>query len=119
MLVMQKVDSRVSFDKWVKSHQKEAGAVKSRYVRSSKMWKRQVEVCTFILHYHSIKETYDGPRVVGAMEGVDLLTGKNTYTPAPNSQRHDGMYKLVESNDGCVRSTQWVIDLFDNAPKEK
>lgn len=113
------VDGRVSFDKWVKSHAEEEQA----QIKADMLDTMRVETPSGGMHiYFALpldKETYDGPRVVGAMEGVDLLTGKNTYTPAPNSQRHDGMYKLVESNDGYIREApQWVIDLFDNAQKK-
>ena len=114
------VDGRISFDKWVKSHTEEEQA----QIKADMLDTMRVVTPSNGMHiYFALpldKETYDGPRVVGAMEGVDLLTGKNTYTPAPNSKRHDGMYELVESNDGYIREApQWVIDLFDNAQSKK
>lgn len=110
------VDGRTSFAKWVKSHTEEEQA----QIKADMLDTMRVVTPSGGMHiYFALpldKETYDGPRVVGAMEGVDLLTGKNTYTPAPNSKRHDGIYELVESNDGYIREApQWVIDLFDNA----
>lgn len=110
------VDGRVSFSKWVKTHTEEEQA----QLKADMLDTMRVETPSGGMHiYFALpldKETYDGPRVVGAMEGVDLLTGKNSYTPTPNSKRHDGMYKLANKSDGYIREApQWVVDLFDNA----
>lgn len=64
--------------------------------------------------------SYTGQRSVGAMEGVDLLTGKNSYTPAPDSQREDGKYKLQrKSGEDIKQAPEWVIDLFEQANKQR
>lgn len=113
------VNGGVSFRKWrEEEHSKEEAA----QIKADMLNTMNVATPSGGMHiYFSLPEgkTYDGSRSVGAKEGVDLLTGKNSYTPAPNSKRHDGMYKLVESSDGYImEAPQWVIDLFDSAQEK-
>lgn len=62
------------------------------------------------------KASFTGNRSVGAMSGVDLLTGKNSYVPAPNTQRGDGMYQIYKKSDEYIAvAPQWVLDLFEQA----
>lgn len=112
------VDGRISFDEWIKKHSEEEQAQMYADMRDTMI----VITPSGGLHfYFSLPKgkVYNGSRVVDAMKGVDLLTGKNSYTPAPNSQRHDGIYKLANQNDGYIKETpQWVIDLFDSAQEK-
>lgn len=60
--------------------------------------------------------SFTGNRSVGAMEGVDLLTGKNSYVPAPNTERGDGMYQLHHKSDEYIlQAPSWVLELFEKA----
>lgn len=59
-------------------------------------------------------EEFEGQRTVGAMEGVDLLTGENSYIPAPKSKRGDGYYQLHHtSGDKIKEAPKWLIQLFE------
>ena len=113
------VDGLKSFTKWIKTHSEEEQA---QIIADMEDTMRVVTPSGGMHIYFALppdKKTYNGSRVVDAMGGVDLLTGKNSYTPAPNSNRGDGIYELTESNDGYIRETpQWVIDLFDDAQKK-
>lgn len=63
-------------------------------------------------------KTIEGQRTVGFMEGVDLLMGRNTYVPAPNSERTDGKYQRIEETPETISiAPQWVIELFKETSK--
>lgn len=114
------VDGLKSFTKWIKTHSEEEQAQINADMKDT----MRVITPSGGLHvYFALppdKKTYNGSRVVDAMDGVDLLTGKNSYAPAPNSERSkDGKYELTESSDGYIKEApQWVIDLFDSAQEK-
>ncbi|MFF5909473.1 bifunctional DNA primase/polymerase [Staphylococcus cohnii] len=54
-----------------------------------------------------------GKRQTNFIDGVDILTGSNSYVPAPNTQRADGKYELHEtSGEDIKEAPQWLIDLI-------
>ena len=63
-------------------------------------------------------ENTEKPKVK-AMPGVDLLTGKNKYIPAPVCNRIDGIYKIKEDSDTDIKDApQWAIKLFKDAQSD-
>lgn len=55
------------------------------------------------------------------MNGVEILTGINQFTPAPNTKRKDGMYQLKKGSSEYIKNApDWLIDLYlSNCEKEK
>lgn len=55
------------------------------------------------------------------MNGVEILTGINQFTPAPNTKRKDGMYQLKKGSSEYIKDApNWLIDLYlSNNEKEK
>mgnify|MGYP001941384483 CR=1 FL=1 len=64
-------------------------------------------------------DNFVGKRKVKAMSGIDLLTGNNSYVPAPGSIRADGFYAINETSDEYImEAPQWVLDLFESDEKQ-
>lgn len=60
----------------------------------------------------------DIPRIVNREVGIDILTGKYNYVPAPNTDRGDGKYELFEQFGTDTDKTpmvapDWVFDLIE------
>ena len=54
-----------------------------------------------------------GKRQANFIDGVDILTGSNSYVPAPKSEREDGKYELHKtSGENIMEAPEWVIDLI-------
>lgn len=112
------VDGRKTFSEWVKLQNSE----KQSEIQSDIVNTVRVNTPSGGTHIYFIlpedMDSFEGQRSVGAMEGVDLLTGKNSYIPAPNSERGDGFYSLHHSSGEYIKQApQWVLDLFKNNTK--
>lgn len=54
------------------------------------------------------------------MEGVDILTGANQFTPAPISQRADGKYLLSENSSEYINEApEWLMELYFSDMKQE
>lgn len=55
------------------------------------------------------------------MNGVEILTGINQFTPAPNTKRKDGIYELKKGSSEYIKDApNWLIDLYlSSSEKEK
>ncbi|MFF5909474.1 bifunctional DNA primase/polymerase [Staphylococcus cohnii] len=107
------VDGRKTFDKWMKSHD----VMKQDEIKRDIYDTMRVNTPSGGVHIYFMlpkdMKTFDGQRSVGAMDGIDLLTGKNSYVPAPKSEREDGKYELQKiSGENIIEAPEWVIDLF-------
>lgn len=112
------VDGRKTFSEWVKAQDDE----KQLEIQLDIVNTVRVNTPSGGAHIYFIlpndMDSFEGQRSVGAMEGVDLLTGKNSYVPAPNSERADGSYRLHHSSGENIKEApQWVLDLFQNSTK--
>lgn len=66
----------------------------------------------------------DIPRIVNREVGIDILTGKYNYVPAPNTDRGDGKYELFEEFGTDTDKTpmiapDWVFDLISYLNNKK
>lgn len=66
----------------------------------------------------------DIPRIVNRDVGIDILTGKYNYVPAPNTDRGDGIYELFEEFGTDTDKTpmiapDWVFDLINYLNNKK
>lgn len=114
------VDGKQSFHNWIMEHSvEERNQILQDIADTMRVNTPSGGAHVYFIIPHDM-DSYTGQRSVGAMEGVDLLTGKNSYTPAPNTQRADGKYKLHEkSGEDIKQAPKWVIDLFEQASKQK
>lgn len=106
------------FQKWIDTHDEEKGKEILKDITNT----MNVKTPSGGIHIYFMlppnMETIDGQRAVGFMMGVDLLTGRNSYVPAPESKRADGYYKRVEETPETISiAPQWVIDLFEQTNK--
>ena len=52
------------------------------------------------------------------MTGIDILTGKNQFTPAPQSKRQDGEYNIVkDSSEYIQKAPDWVVEMLLDTKK--
>ncbi|OFS35243.1 MULTISPECIES: bifunctional DNA primase/polymerase [Staphylococcus] len=52
------------------------------------------------------------------MTGIDILTGKNQFTPAPQSKRQDGEYSIVkDSSEYIQKAPDWVVEMLLDTKK--
>lgn len=114
------VDGKQSFHNWIMEHSvEERNQILQDIADTMRVNTPSGGTHVYFIIPHDM-DSYTGQRSVGAMEGVDLLTGKNSYTPAPNTQRADGKYELHEkSGEDIKQAPKWVIDLFEQASKQK
>lgn len=114
------VDGRRSFSNWIKQYEKVEQEKITRDIANT----MRVNTPSGGMHIYFLipdkNKGYSGKKKIDAMEGVDLLTGKNQYIPAPHNQRIDGKYTIHEdSGENIIEAPKWVIDLFEEASNEK
>lgn len=114
------IDGKQSFHNWIMEHSvEERNQILQDIADTMRVNTPSGGTHVYFIIPHDM-DSYTGQRSVGAMEGVDLLTGKNSYTPAPNTQRADGKYKLHEkSGENIKEAPEWVVKLFEQASKRK
>lgn len=116
------VDGRVVFRNWI--HSKDKTDIQSRMIAEDINNTMRVRTPGGGLHIYFMlppnAKDVEGSIRQSAMDGVDLLTGKYNYVPAPGCDRGDGVYTIHEtSSNEILEAPTWVLKLFEDSVKKK
>ncbi|MEJ7537554.1 hypothetical protein, partial [Staphylococcus hominis] len=58
--------------------------------------------------------------VTNYMGGVDIIIGRNQFTPAPKNFRRDGEYKILDNSSEYIQEApDWVVEWLLDTKKQK
>lgn len=107
------------FQRWINKHTEEEQEQIEQDLKETMI----VQTPRSGLHIYFLFPNYDSENVrykqtTGANKGIDLMM--TTWTPAPNSVRKDGMYKLANENKTEIMEVpQWALKFVDEICSKK